>query len=348
MAKIINIIEPEFRVNIYLDTNILIDYVEKQFPLLTRSVDYLANSPYVILRSSHFVLFEFTENRKSRLFWEKADPSKAEEYKTAKVKIKTNWKYNNKEYSEFKDDIANIVEEELNLIKNQLHIDFDEHVLHEDLIYPTNNLCLQTKISKEDCLVMVSCMNPNEGEYLDHCLLLTRDERYYKAYQDNSQELEKVFNERGLNKPVLIRTEDLSLCAGCPKYNLYDNNAFGTDIENYWIGLILKTIKEKFSANYVGVTYEYGSSDEAKQCIFFDMDGTNRELRYSSGLYFVFNDLSGMCILQGPFEYWNGQKITLPHINLDSPKYSFKTDGMDSGVLSKLREEGNLVFYYDV
>lgn len=348
MANSFNIIEPEYRVNVYLDTNILFDYVEKQFPLLTRSVDFLASCPFVTLRSSHFVLFEFTENRKSKLFWEKADPTKAEDYKIAKVIIKKNWKYNSRDYSEFKDEIASLVEAELDIIKNQLHIDFDEHVLHEGLIYPTNSLCLQTKISKEDSLVMVSCMNPDEGEYLDHCLLLTRDGQYYKAYLDNSLELDQVFLENGLKKPVLIRTEDLSLCANCPKYNLYDNNACGTDIENYWIGLISKTLMGNHSDKYVGVTYEHGSSDEAKKCIYFDMDGTNKELRYSSGLYFVFNDLSGMCILQGPFEYWNSQKISLPYKNLDFPKYSFITDGLDPGLLSKLREPGNMVFYYDV
>lgn len=348
MATTINIIEPEYRVNVYLDTNILFDYVEKQFPLLTRSVDFLAKCPFVTLRSSHFVLFEFTENRKSRLFWEKADPTKAVDYQTVKANIKKTWKHNNRDYSEFKDDITSLIEAELDLIKNQLHIDFDEHVLHEGLIYPTNSLCLNTKISKEDSLVMVSCMNPDEGEYLDHCLLLTRDGQYYKAYLENSLELDQVFLENGLKKPVLIRTEELSLCANCPKYNLYDNNAYGIDIENYWIGLIMKTLKEKHSDIYVGETYEHGSSDEAKKCIFFNMNGTNKELRYSSGLFFVFNDLSGRCILHEPFEYWNGQIITLPHINLDNPQYSFKTDGMASGVLSKLREEGNLVFYYDV
>ena len=192
MATANAIIEPEYRVNVYLDTNILFDYVENQFPLLTRSVDFLAGCPFVTLRSSHFVLFEFTENRKIRLFWEKADPSKTDDYSKAKYKIKKSWKYNEKDYSEFKVDISRQVEAELDLIKNHLHIDFDDHVLHEELIYPTNSLCLQTKISKEDCLVMVSCMHPHEEEYLDQCLLLTRDEQFYKAYNENKEENPKT------------------------------------------------------------------------------------------------------------------------------------------------------------
>ena len=222
MAIASNIIEPEYRVNIYLDTNILFDYVEKQFPLLNTTVDFLAQCPFVNLRSSHYVLYEFTENRKIRLFWEKADPNKSGVYN--KYKIKQSWKYNQREYLEFKNDITTQVEAELDLFRNQLQINFDEHVLHEGLVYPTNSLCLQTKISKEDCLVMVSCMNPLKETKLDHCLLLTRDEQYYKAFNENTAESDKVFNDNGLRKPILIRTEELSLGENAPQYNLYDNS----------------------------------------------------------------------------------------------------------------------------
>lgn len=343
------IIEPDYRVNVYLDTNILIDYVENQFPLLTKSIDFLVQCPFVYLRSSHYVLFEFTENRKLKLFWEKADPAKSEVYSKIKYKIKQswNWKYNNREYAEFRDDITNQVEAELNMFRDQLDINFDEHVLHEGLVYPTNSLCLQTKISKEDCLVLVSCMNPLKDLKLEHCLLLSRDEQYYKAYNENSAESDKVFTDNGLQKPILIRTGELSLGEQEPQYNLYDDNE-RVDIKNYWVGLILKMLKTQRLDNYVGATYVHGATESARKCIYFDMDGDNKTLKETPGLYFVFNDLSGATILSGPFEFWNNEKVELPHTNPDFPKYSFKTDGVDEEVLNKLRENGNLVFYYDV
>lgn len=347
MASASNIIEPEYRVNVYLDTNILFDYAENQFPLLTKSIDFLVQCPFVYLRSSHYVLFEFTENRKIKLFWEKADPTKSQEYSKVKYEIKKSWKYNNKEYAEFREDITKQVESELNLFRNQLNIDFDEHVLHEDLVYPTNSLCLQTKISKEDCLVMISCMNPDKDDYLNHCLLLTRDKQYYKAYNENTAESDKVFNDNGLQKPILIRTEELSLGEHEPQYNLYDING-RSDIEHYWVGLILNTLRKLQSDKYVGTTYEYGVNEPANKCIYFEMDGEDKTLRKSEGLIFIYNDLTKRVIIPVTFDFWNIEKVSLPHSNLDFPKYSFKTDGMDEELLNKLRENGNLVFYYDV
>lgn len=348
MASASNIIEENYRINVYLDTNILFDYVENQFPLLTKSIDFLAQCPFVYLRSSHYVLFEFTENRKIKLFWEKADPTKSEEYGKVKYKIKQSWKHNNREYTEFREDITKQVEIELEMFRNQLRIDFDEHVLHEGLVYPTNSLCLQTKISKEDCLVMVSCMNPFKDTRLDHCLLLTRDEQYYKAYNENTVESNKVFNDNGLQQPMLIRTEELSLGGRSPQYNLYDNNG-KTDIENYWKALISNVLRSIRSVEYVGTTYEHGATEAAKKCLFFKMDGSDKTLKESSGLFFVFNDLTKATILSGPFDFWNNnERVALPHSNPEFPKYSFKTEGLDADLLSKLREKGNLVFYYDV
>lgn len=346
MAAIVDIVESEYRVNVYLDTNILLDYVVGEFPLLVRTVNFLAQCPFVYLRSSHYVLFEFTENRKARLFWEKADSTKSEQYDSKmSANLKKSWSYKGREYAEFRDEIVEQVTAELNNIKNNLKIDFNEHVLHEGLVYPTNSLCLQTKISKEDCLVMVSCMNPDTGDFIDHCLLLTRDSQYFNAFTDNRAKVEKVFNESGLNMPELVRTADMNLGEGSPQYNLYDNNG-RQDIEHFWTGLILKTLGEIRKSRYVGTTYTYGETGVASKCLYFNMDGEDKTLRKSEGLYFVFNDLTGKIILSAPNEYWNLEKITLPHSNPEFPKYSFMSTEVDEEALSKLREPGNMVFYY--
>lgn len=340
------VVEEKYRVNIYLDTNILVDYVEKSYPLLNRSIDYLAQCPFVNLRSSHYVLFEFTEVRKVRLFWEKSAPGDTTDYNKAKVIIRSNWKYNGRDYNDFKGDIINQVKAELDIIRTGLQIDFDEHVLHDELVYPTNSLCLATKISKEDCLVMISCMNPDKGKKLDHCLLLSRDEQYYKAYCENVQEADNVFNTCQLNKPTMIRTENLHVGDHGTKYNLYDNTS-QCDIDMFWIGLILATIKDKLSDEYVGKTYFYGANEIAKKCIFFEMDGQDKTLKESDGLCFIANDLSLLAIIGGPFEYWNNQKISLPYSNPEDSKYSFLKENIKPEILSKLRDGGNLVFYYN-
>lgn len=347
MTNTNSIIEPEYRVNVYLDTNILVDYVEKTYPLLNKSIDFLAQCPFVNLRSSHYVLFEFTEVRKLRLFWAKADPTKTKAYEDVRYSIKKTWDYYGKAYDDFKTEISSIVSTELELINNSLQLNFDEHVLHEGLVYPTNSLCLATKISKEDCLVMVSCMHPDKEVVLDHCLLLTRDSQYFKAYTDNRTDADKVFDDNKLNIPVLVRTEDLRINEQGTQYNLYNEDG-RSDIEKYWSWLITTAMKNNHASQYVGTTYEHGSAEDAKKCIFFEMDGENKVLRESSGLYFVFNDLTQKVILSGPFEFWNNQPIKLPHTDPASPKYSFKMEGLDPILLNKLRENGNSVFYYDI
>lgn len=346
MADTHLIVEEAYRVNVYLDTNILIDYVDGQYPLLNRSIEYLAQCPFVTLRSSHYVLFEFTEVRKAQLFWEKADPGKSRPFDNkVKSEIKTGWKYNNVEYAAFKGDITSQVLAELELFRSKLGIDFDEHVLHENLVYPTSSLCLATKISREDCLVMVSCMHPNEELKLDHCLLLTRDVQYYKAVQENNADVKKVFEDNELEPPILIRTENLHDEGSGTQYNLY-NDIAGTNIEEFWRGLILSNIKRNMASQYVGQTYSFGAEGIAAECIYFEMDGNDKTLQESTGLYFISRDLSFRTIIAGPFEYWNNGKVTLlPHNNPDFPKYSFRKEEIALDMLAKLREKGNLVFY---
>lgn len=349
MSKNNLIIDEKYCINVYLDTNILVDYIEKSYPILNESIDFLAHCPFVRLRSSHYVLFEFSEVRKIGLFWEKADPTKMNRLECVKNNIKKNWSYNGKQYKDFKDDITNQVVKELEYIRDNLEIIFDDHVLHEGLVYPTNSLCLETKISKEDCLIMVSCMHPKYDDKLDHCILLTRDEQYYKAYIDNKNEVDMVFRNNNLNIPILLRTEDLKDNNNGRQYNLYAKEAC-TDIKNFWTGLIMETLIFIHQEQYLGKTYKYnGTSETVKKSIFFEMDNANKGLKETESLYFVFGDLSNQKIVQGPFEFWNTKKIDVfPYCNPNFPKYSFLTQGMDDMSLMKLREKGNLVFYYNL
>lgn len=346
MAELSRIVEESYQVNVYLDTNILVDYVGGKFPLLNRSIDYLSQCPFVKLRSSHYVLFEFTEVRKANLLWQKADPTEERPFNKVKSTIKKKWKYNDVDYGTLKDDITNVVMTELDIFRNNLGVNFDEHVLHENLVYPTSSLCLATKISREDCLVMVSCMHPYALLKLDHCLLLTRDSQYYRAVQDNNTDVVKVFEDNDLETPVLIRTENLQIDGSGMQYNLY-NDEEGTNIEEFWCSLILKNIKQNMESQYVGQTYSFGAEGIAAKCIYFEMDGGNKTLKNSEGLYFIGKDLTFRTVIAGPFEYWNDNKriTSLPHTNPDYPKYSFRKEGINPELLAKLREKGNLVFY---
>ena len=108
-------VDEQFKINIYLDTNILVDYVESSSALLVDSLDYLAQSPFVILRSSHYVEYEMTEVRKKRLFYQKVKgmfPPKGETLGY----LKQTWELDGKKYEEYREDITQTVISDFNLI----------------------------------------------------------------------------------------------------------------------------------------------------------------------------------------------------------------------------------------
>lgn len=66
------VIEEKYRIPFYLDTNILVDYLDGTFPCLNQSLEYLSKCPFSELRSSHYVEYELVEVRKLILFFRKA------------------------------------------------------------------------------------------------------------------------------------------------------------------------------------------------------------------------------------------------------------------------------------
>lgn len=63
------IIDKCFKIDFFLDTNILVDYIQGENKKLVDSLEFLANSDFVTLHSSHYVEFEFTEVRKRNEFF---------------------------------------------------------------------------------------------------------------------------------------------------------------------------------------------------------------------------------------------------------------------------------------
>ena len=354
------IVDEKYRVDIYLDTNILVDYIEGTYPLLNKSIDYLCSCPFVSLRSSHYVLFEYTEVRKYRLFMSKSGKTKYTSFKdrlyslfrkkekkldkdALKAKIKRTWNRNSVDYNHIKVEVINKIQEELNILRNNLNLNFDEHVLHELLVFPTNSLCLSTKISKEDCLVLVSCMLPKEDKKLEHCILLSRDNQYYKSYQDNISDVDSVFQATNLELPQFINTNKIKYQQN-KQLNLYKDTSI--DITDVWNDIICSALKSKHSDSYIGETYFFGKSGISSQCVYFDTMNPDITLQESEGLLFISKDLKTKISIAGPFEYMNnGNKITLPYQNPEFTKYSFLPNSITPDILEKLRQKGNLVFY---
>ena len=337
-------VDERFKMNIYLDTNILVDYVESTNALLVDSLNYLAQCPFVILRSSHYVEYEMAEVRKKRLFFQKVRgelPSKGDSLSN----MRQTWELDGQEYEVFRDDITKIVISDFELIEENLGIRFDDHVLHEKLIHPTRDMCLGTKISREDSMVMISCMFPKKDELLDFGVLFSNDKQYLTAIAENEEKVAEVFKKYGLTSPLLLNAKDLN--NGIEVLNIEENSSKSKDeLILFWRQLILNLLIEKQQQFFLGHTIKIGKSDRASDLIFIDVEDSNKTLNDSVGLYFVLNDLSGTIEISKDFDYWdNYSAVALPHVNKEDTTYSFKPSNLQNAILSKLQEKGNLVFY---
>lgn len=338
-------VDDRYKIHIYLDTNILVDYVEQNNIVLNKSLDYLANCSFVVLRSSHYVEYEMTEVRKKRLFYHKVKgqyPSKDERLSG----IKQKWCLDGQNYESFRDEITRMVIADFKLIEENLGVRFDDHVLHDKLILPTRDLCLATKISREDSMVMISCMHPMPDEMLTFCVLLSNDNQYEIAYNDNKSDTLSIFEKHGLVPPLFLHTDRLY---NGKKYFSINNSTFAKDedIYKFWTLLVLSLVCQKQSKSYIGHTIKIGNSVKASDLVFLDIENPKKELLESDGLIIVLHDLSEKIEINKDFDYWdNLSSVTLPHKNEKDTTYSFKPS-VDEEVLKKLQAPGNLVFYYD-
>ena len=201
-------VDSNFRIDIYLDTNILVDYIEGNYPALTFSLDYLAQTGYVMFRTSQYVLYEFGEVRKYNLYCNSLNIP-FEHKRKLKPQIKRdNWKYNGNEYVEpLRIKIETQVLEELDVLKDNLGLETSIHVLHKELYNPSLLCVLRTPISKEDGLVLTSSVLPNEGELLSFNVILSGDDAYGNAYNNNVQIIRGINGLSNINTLFIKITE---------------------------------------------------------------------------------------------------------------------------------------------
>ena len=333
------IVDNIFKVDFFLDTNILVDYVQGENQLLTQSLDYLAKCPFVTLRSSHYVEFEFTEVRKKNEFFKIVHgryPDKTNGDRSVKNYGSKDWKDGEVDYLSYKDTIQSCVAQNLNLLKNNLNVDFDDHVLHENLVKTTCKIVLQTKISREDSMVLVSCMYPKPKDRLLYCVILTNDKQYNDAYNSSKECVDKILGQDEVCVPQFFCLKDM------PDQKL--NNK--SDIIAFWNKIICTFIKDKNASAYVGHTVKPSESSIAKGHIWFDMEEKNKKLYESDGLVFIAQDLSDYQNLVNSNEYYNdGLCSDLPYTVPDDTQFSIKLEIKDTEILNSIQKDKYYVFY---
>lgn len=335
------IVRDRFCIQIYLDTNILVDYVEQNNQLLDASLHFLSACPFVKLRSSHYVKFEFIEVRKRREFYRCVRnrlPSASD-----KDAYGHDWILDGHDYNEYKDQIVHRVNTDLGKIKDNLKIDFNNHILHQNLLEPTKDICLSSKISREDCLVMISCVYPHPSidERLDFSVVLSNDQQYKTAYIENQETIDTILHTYGLNLPEFLCIKELPYTTKNVDLN---NTSQKIDIKLLWIHIISQLLILKNKDIFVGYTIKAGKSRE--DFIFFDIIDNNKVLLDSEAITFIAYDLSGYITVMKDFDYWNNSSaISLPFSDTTNTQYSLIKKDIDKPDLNILQRKGNLIFY---
>lgn len=336
----VTFVDDRYKIHVYLDTNILVDYVEQNNPLLNESLKYLSRCPFVILRSSHYVEFEFVEVRKRNEFYKCVRgnlPAPGENMSFAKE-----WTLDGKTYMEYSRMVTDKVEENLQKIKEQLKIDFDDHVLHEGLLDPTKDICLATNISREDTLVMVSCVFPKRNDKLAFGVVLSNDKQYKDAFNNSKNIISDILINKEISVPSFLSIKQLQDEKGSV-INLNVENP-DVDIVSLWNGIIKQMILKKHFDDFVGETIV--PMGKLTNCIALSNTSDNHTIYDSEALLFVPNDLSKTISVSKQHNYWNNNTEikTLPYTNEEDLEYNLKISCSkeDMNILS---QKGNLVFY---
>lgn len=188
-----------FQINFFLDTNILCYLIDNTYPALTTFIKALKEMPVVQLYSSEYVLAELFEVRKKEDYFHEVWERAKKDGKTINISsfIKYNKRYEIPDY-EYEGELAEVVKKKVNedvrKITNEFKIDF-LNSFNDKLLGPMKGICLSTKISREDSLVLVSSVYKNSTEEVsERVILLTGDGDFYDWATASRAEISTVFN----------------------------------------------------------------------------------------------------------------------------------------------------------
>lgn len=347
-------VHKDFCIKFFLDTNLLIYLVDNSHQSLNDFVELLNATPFARLVSSRYVIFEFVGVRKREQYLRIAAKNTERSsngsinYSSLFYKLDS---YKNPN-AVFEDEVVNIkkaVTDEVEKIANDFNIDFEYSSFHQDQIQPTIEICLSSKISNQDSLVLVSSVLPQSKE-TDYLVLLTNDSSFVSSY--SSANVSSILESQSIISPKLWKADGIE-----GKIKLIGNDSTArADLEIKLIYLLLELIKRKMNQNFLGKTFPPSGADFPSDCISFSM---TLERTLKSGLYITIlgKDLDFIYTTKKPVEFWNNnsplvgefipqqenRNISCRIVDVD--EIGAETPAQQE-IIDALRTEGNLVFIH--
>lgn len=262
------------RIKVALDTQILAYLVDNTYPNVTKFIKKLSESPYVDLVCSRFAIYEFIGVRKLehylRCLVDHTTKNGGKLNLSSAIKFKSDFEAPELKYLDTFEKVKEEVEKELSLIYNDFGVEYEKVNIHNNIWKPHQDFVLSTRVSKEDSLLLLSCIFPDTMQREKHIVLLTNDSQFYQSLCGGEKEIElsnKIFKENGLERPHLFNLKRINL-NNDETLNLTENDITDDRLEIFTKKFIFEHIKEKNKDYYLGKIVSCPASMKGKLMCF--------------------------------------------------------------------------------
>ncbi len=340
----------DFKIKYFLDTNILVFLIDDTYSGITKAFDILNNLEFVDLVSSKFVIFEFVGVRKKEHYLRIC----VDDYN---VNISTLLNTGTKgfnipevDYEDVKQKIKDLVEDELQEVTNDFGIVYSDNLLHDDLLKPTFALCLSTKLSKEDSLVLASALLPEPSNPEEVIHLVTKDEHFAKNI--NNENLSAIYAEHSLNAPYVDWINKIELESGT-----HVNLTSAQDdarLDEFLPIKVTELIKSKNMDLFLGKTFPPEGNGFPDNAICFKI-ALNKQLPNNIFVTIISKDLTFIYSSKHRIpEFWQNGGAVANNFSTNEEaqtniSFLIKNEegvNLSVDIMSRLREAGNLIFIH--
>lgn len=343
-----------FKIKFFLDTNILAFLVDGSYTGLTAAISLFNSIGFVDLVSSNYVIFEFCGIRKKEHYLRFALSSLKTPAGYVNVssllRYKDGYSVQDVDFYSLQPQIKQAVEQDLEKIAVDFNINYSSNLLHNDLIHPTFDICLSSKISREDSLVLTSSILPEASKPEGNVNLLSKDEQFSKAFKEF--DVDTILANHSLPKPDVISISNISLNNGT-NVNLTSAQD-DVRLNSFLPEKLFEMICRKNVDLLLGRIFTPNSAGFPQNVICFKLR-LDKELPIDPFITIISKDLNFIYTSKVRITDFrqNGNPVVLPFKTTDDTQNNlsfkmFDENGVDlpKNIIDSLKEEGNMVFIH--
>lgn len=342
----------KFTINFFVDTNILVYLVDDKHPSLTSFIKKLSETPVVGLYASEYVFSEFIGVRKQENYFQAVIDKSREDGRKINVSefIKHNKAYEIKDYDydDLKDVVKQKVDEEIERVTHDFGIVFLRNT-NNHIVGPMKEVCLSTKISKEDSLVLVSSLFREKEEIIaEPVILLTNDGDFCKFANSSKDYIGSVLAEEGLLNPGVEHVNAIGKVVNYTKLKNLTQEI--DDMDKCVAGYLAACMKTFFGNYYIGETLHVNFENAPAHTLGIDVKAP--ELKNGLYIAIISKDMDYIYCPNVQADFHHGTdsigEYFVPKKKDSYVSFACDKEGVvvEDAIFNRLNQAGNLVFVH--